>query len=128
MFGVMLASLGYITSGQIRALAVTSEKRQDLLPDTPALAEFLPGYEASGWYGIVAPKGTPPNVVAALNTQIKQTLDDPDVKGRLVELGCNVFGGSLQDFGSVIAPETKNGQRSSSLRTQLNDERISRHE
>jgi tripartite-type tricarboxylate transporter receptor subunit TctC len=107
MFGVMPASLGYIKSGQVRALAVTSQKRQELLPDVPAMAEFVPGYEASGWYGIAAPGGTPADIVEALNKQINAGLADPGVKNRLVDLGCNVFGGSPADFGKFIAADTE---------------------
>ncbi len=70
MFGVMPASLGYIKSGKLNALAVTSATRQEILPDVPAMAEFLPGYEANGWYGVVAPKGTPPEIIDTLNKQI----------------------------------------------------------
>jgi tripartite-type tricarboxylate transporter receptor subunit TctC len=76
MFGVLPASLGYIRSGQLRALAVTSPQRQAALPDVPAMAEFLPGYEAYGWYGIVAPKGTPAEIVEKLNKEINAALAD----------------------------------------------------
>jgi tripartite-type tricarboxylate transporter receptor subunit TctC len=106
MFGVMPASLGYIKSGKLRALAVTSTKRQALLPDVPAMAEFLPGYEANGWYGIVAPKGTPPEVVGTLNKQVNAALADPAMRKRFTDLGCEVFTGSPADFGDFIAAET----------------------
>jgi tripartite-type tricarboxylate transporter receptor subunit TctC len=106
LFGVMPASLGYIRSGKLRALAVTSAARQSVLPDVPAMAEFLPGYEASGWYGVVAPKGTPPEIVAKLNQQINAGLADPAMKARLDALGCDVFAGSPADFAKFIADET----------------------
>ncbi len=106
MFGVMPASLGYIKSGKLRPLAVTSAKRQELLPNVPAMAEFLPGYEANGWYGIVAPKGTPPQVIATLNKAVNAALADPDVRRRFTDLGCNVFTGSPDDFKKFIAAET----------------------
>jgi tripartite-type tricarboxylate transporter receptor subunit TctC len=106
MFGVMPASLGYIKSGKLRPLAVTSAKRQGLLPDVPAMAEFLPGYEANGWYGIVAPKGTPAGVVNTLNKQVDAALADPATRKRFTDLGCNVFSGSPDDFKKFIAAET----------------------
>jgi tripartite-type tricarboxylate transporter receptor subunit TctC len=106
MFGVMPASLGYIKSGKLRPLAVTSTKRQELLPDVPAMAEFLPGYEANGWYGIVAPKGTPAEVVNTLNKQVNAALADPATRKRFTDLGCNVFSGSPDDFKKFIAAET----------------------
>jgi tripartite-type tricarboxylate transporter receptor subunit TctC len=106
MFGVMPASLGYIKSGKLRPLAVTSAKRQELLPNVPAMAEFLPGYEANGWYGIVAPKGTPADVVNALNKQVNAALADPATRKRFTDLGCNVFSGSPDDFEKFIAAET----------------------
>jgi tripartite-type tricarboxylate transporter receptor subunit TctC len=106
MFGVMPASLGYIKSGKLRPLAVTSAKRQELLPDVPAMAEFLPGYEANGWYGIVAPKGTPRPVIEALNKQVNAALDDPATRRRFTDLGCNVFSGTPEDFKKFIAAET----------------------
>jgi tripartite-type tricarboxylate transporter receptor subunit TctC len=106
MFGVMPASLGYIKSGKLRALAVTSSKRQALLPDVPAMAEFLPGYEANGWYGIVAPKGTPANIVDALNKQVNAALADPAMRKRFTDLGCDVFTGTPADFENFIRAET----------------------
>jgi tripartite-type tricarboxylate transporter receptor subunit TctC len=106
MFGVMPASLGYIKSGQLRALAVTSKKRQELMPDVPAMDEFLPGYEASGWYGISAPKGTPADIVQILNTQVNAGLADANVRKRLDDLGCNVFSGTPDDFAKFVAAET----------------------
>ena len=106
MFGVMPASLGYIRAGRVRALGVTTAKRQDVLPDIPAIAEFLPGYEASGWYGIAAPAGTPPDIVAKLNKEVNAALADPAMRKRLDDLGCGVFSGSPADFGKFIADET----------------------
>jgi tripartite-type tricarboxylate transporter receptor subunit TctC len=106
MFGVVPASLGYIGAGKIRALAVTSAARQDVLPDVPAMAEFLPGYEASGWYGIVAPATTPAEIVGKLNNEINLALADPDVKKRLTDLGYVVAAGTPGDFAKFIADET----------------------
>jgi len=106
MFGVMPASLAYIRAGKLRALAVTSTKRQELLPGVPAMAEFLPGYEANGWYGLVAPKGTPKSVVETLNKQVNAALADPAMRKRFTDLGCGVFTGSPADFGKFIDAET----------------------
>jgi tripartite-type tricarboxylate transporter receptor subunit TctC len=106
MFGVMPASLGYIKSGQMRPLGVTSAKRQELLPDVPAIAEFLPGYEASGWYGVAAPKGTPGEVIAKLNKEVNAALADAGMRQKLADLGCNMFAGSPADFEKFIAHET----------------------
>jgi tripartite-type tricarboxylate transporter receptor subunit TctC len=107
MFGVMPASLGYIKTGKLRALAVTTAKRQELLPDVPTVGEFLPGYEARGWYGIVVPKATPVNIIEKLNQEINAALADPTMKARLTDLGCAVFAGSPADFGKFIAEETE---------------------
>ena len=101
MFGVVPSSLAYVRSGQVRALAVTAAKRQPVLPDVPAMAEFLPGYEASGWYGVVAPKGTPPAIVDTLNKQINAALDDPSMRKRLDDLGCDIFAGLAGRFRQV---------------------------
>ena len=107
MFGVMPAALGYIKAGKLRPLAVTSSKRQELLPDVPAMAEFLPDYEANGWYGIVAPKGTSRPVIEALNKQVNAALADEATRKRFTDLGCNVFSGTPEDFKKFIAAETE---------------------
>ena len=105
LFGVMPASLGYIRAGKLRALAVTTAKRQEPLPDVPTMGEFLPGFEARGWYGIVAPKATPTEIVVKLNKEINAALTDPNMKKRLTDLGAAVFAGSSADFGKFIADE-----------------------
>ncbi len=106
-FGVMPASLGYIRAGKLRALAVTSATRQEALPDVPTVGEFLPGFEARGWYGIVVPKATPAEFVGKLNKEINAALADPNMKKRLTDLGVAVFEGSPADFGKFIADETE---------------------
>ena len=106
MFGVMPSSLGYIAGGKVRALAVTAAQRQPALPELPAMAEFLPGYAANGWYGVVAPKATPAPIVATLNAGINAALADPATRQRLDALGCGVFAGTPADFGKFIAAET----------------------
>jgi tripartite-type tricarboxylate transporter receptor subunit TctC len=106
MFGVMPASLGYIKGAKLRPLAVTSTQRQELLPGVPAMAEFLPGYEANGWYGIVAPKGTPRPVIETLNKQVNAALADEATRKRFTDLGCNVFSGTPEDFKKFIDAET----------------------
>jgi tripartite-type tricarboxylate transporter receptor subunit TctC len=107
MFGVLPASLGYIRAGTLRALAVTTMRRQPLLPDVPALSEFLPGYEASGWYGIVAPTGTPAEIIDKLNKEIDAGLRDEKTRARLVDLGCDIFASSPTEFAKFIADETE---------------------
>ena len=106
LFGTMLGSLGYIRAGKLRALAVTSATRQEALPDVPTVGEFLPGFEARGWYGIVVPKATPTEIVKKLNKAINAALADPNMKKRLTDLGAAVFAGSPADFGKFIADET----------------------
>jgi len=107
LFGVMPASLGYIRAGKLRALAVTSATRQEVLPDVPTVGEFLPGFEARGWYGVVVPKAAPVEIVGKLNQEINAALADPKMKKRLTELGVAVFAGSPADFGKFIADETE---------------------
>jgi tripartite-type tricarboxylate transporter receptor subunit TctC len=107
LFGTMLASLGYIRAGKLRALAVTTATRSDALPDVPTVGEFLPGFEARGWYGIVVTKATPAQIVEKLNKEINAALADPNMKKRLTDLGCAVFSGSPADFGKFIADETE---------------------
>jgi len=105
LFGVMPASLGYIRAGKLRALAVTTAKRQEALPDVPTVGEFLPSFEARGWYGIVAPKATPTEIVEKLNKEINAALTDPNMKKRLTDLGAAMFAGLSADFGKFIADE-----------------------
>jgi tripartite-type tricarboxylate transporter receptor subunit TctC len=107
MFGVMPAALPYIRAGKLRALAVTSAKVQPELPGVPPVAQFLPGYEALGWYGIVAPKGTPKDVVEVLNKQVNAALADPAMRKRFTDLGCDVFTGTPADFEKFIRSETE---------------------
>jgi tripartite-type tricarboxylate transporter receptor subunit TctC len=105
MFGVVPSSLPYIRSGQMRALAVSTSKRLQVLPDVPAMAEFLPGYEASGWYGIAAPKDTPAEIVEKLNKEINAGLTDVKVAARLADLGTLVYPGSPADMAKYVAGE-----------------------
>jgi tripartite-type tricarboxylate transporter receptor subunit TctC len=105
MFGVLPSTLPYIRSGQLRALAVTTTKRQEVLPDLPAINEFLPGFEASGWYGVAAPKDTPAEIVETLNQEVNAGLTDPKTKQRLTDLGCLIVAGSPADFGRFVAGE-----------------------
>jgi tripartite-type tricarboxylate transporter receptor subunit TctC len=107
IFGAMPASLGYLKAGKLRPLAVTAKVRQVVLLDVPAISEFLPGYEASGWYGMVAPKATPTEIVDKLNTEINAALADPAIKARLGDLGLNLSPGSPEDFAKFIAGETE---------------------
>ena len=106
LFGVMPGSLGYIRSGKLRALAVTTATRQEVLPDVPAMNEFLSGYQASGWYGVAAPRDTPAEIVDTLNKEINAGLADAKMRERLAALGCGIFAGSPGDFGKFIADET----------------------
>jgi tripartite-type tricarboxylate transporter receptor subunit TctC len=105
-FNPLPSSLDFIRSGKLRALAVTTVKRQDVLPDVPTVAEFLPGYEATAWFGIGAPKNTPTEIVDGLNREINAGLADPKFKARLVDLGGEPFESSPDDFGKFIAVET----------------------
>ena len=106
-FGSVASSIQYIRSGQLRALAVTTPKRLEVLPELPALDEFLPGYTAVGWYGIGAPAGTPAAIVALLNREVNAGLADPKIKARLAELGATALAGTPADFAKLIAEETE---------------------
>jgi tripartite-type tricarboxylate transporter receptor subunit TctC len=107
MFASMPAALEYVRAGKLRALGVTVAKRSDVLPDVPSISEFLPGFDASVYYGIVAPRNTPSAIVDRLNKEINAGLADPDLKARLTELGSTVLPGSPADFGKFIANETE---------------------
>ena len=106
-FGPLLSSIGYVRAGKLRALAVTTAMRSPMLPDVPALDETLPGYEASVWFGIGAPKRTPGEVIERLNKEVNASIADPKLKARLADLGGTVLGGSPADFGKLISDETK---------------------
>jgi tripartite-type tricarboxylate transporter receptor subunit TctC len=99
------ASMGFIRSKQIRPLAVTSDTRAAVLRDVPTVGEFVPGYEASQWFGIVAPKNTAPEIVARLNREIDQGLADPELKARLENLGETVVARPAADFAKRIAAD-----------------------
>lgn len=106
-FGSVASSMQYIRGGQLRALGVTSPTRLDVLPDVPAIAELLTGYVAIGWYGLGAPAGTSPEIVARLNEAANAAIADPKIKARLLELGATPLPGSPADFGKLIADETE---------------------
>jgi tripartite-type tricarboxylate transporter receptor subunit TctC len=107
MFGGTTVSIPYIRAGKLRALAVTTTARSEELPDLPTLGDFVPGYEASQWYGIGAPKNTPAEIIDRLNKEINASLGDPKIKVRLTELGGTALPGSPGDFGKLIAEETE---------------------
>jgi tripartite-type tricarboxylate transporter receptor subunit TctC len=103
----IIASLEYIRAGQLRALAVTTTSRLEALPEIPSLSEFLPGYEATDWKGIGAPKNTPPEMIEKLNKEINAGLADPKLRARFAELGAAGIPGSPADLGKLIAEETE---------------------
>ena len=106
-FGTTASSLEYVRTGKLRALAVTIERRLDALPDIPTVGDFVPGYEASNWYGIGAPRNTPVEVIEKLNKETNAGLADPKIKAQIADLGATPFGGSPADFGKHIAEETE---------------------
>jgi tripartite-type tricarboxylate transporter receptor subunit TctC len=105
-FSPIASSIGYIRSGKLRVLAVTTASRSEILPDVPAVGEFVPGFEAAAWDGIGAPKGTPADIVAALNHSYSDALADPATKGRLLDFGGTPTQMSPDEFGKFIAAET----------------------
>jgi tripartite-type tricarboxylate transporter receptor subunit TctC len=107
MFEPTISTIEYVRAGKLRALAVTSATRSELLPDTPTVGEFLPGYEASQWYGIGAPKGTPAEIVERLNRDINAGLADPRLKARLADLGGVPMPMNPAEFGTLVAAETE---------------------
>jgi tripartite-type tricarboxylate transporter receptor subunit TctC len=100
------ASIGYVRSGRLRALAVATATRSEALPDLPIVADFVPGYEASSWYGIGATRNTPTEIIDKLNKEINAALADPKIRARLADMGSTVLPGSPADFGKFIVEET----------------------
>jgi tripartite-type tricarboxylate transporter receptor subunit TctC len=107
MFPNIIAPIEYIRAGRLRALAVTTATRSEALPDLPTVAEFVPGYEASGWSGFGSPKGMPTEVIHKLNNEINAALADHKIQARLADLGSTPLVGSATDFGKLIADETE---------------------
>src|SRR5437016_4404218 len=107
MFGSMAASIKYIRSGKLRPLAVTTSKRLEVLPDIPTVGEFVPGYEATGFFGVGAPKNTPATTIEKLNKEFNAGLADPKIKARLADLDGTELPGSPAEFGKLIAAETE---------------------
>ena len=106
-FGPLSSSIQYVRAGKLRALAVSTASRADALPDIPPLADFLQGYDVSGWFGIGAPKNTPAEIAERLYKEINAGLADPKLKARVADLGATVFTGSQSDFRKFIADETE---------------------
>jgi tripartite-type tricarboxylate transporter receptor subunit TctC len=106
-FTELATSLGHVKSGRLRALAVTTAARTEALPEVPTLSEFVPGFEASQWVGLVAPRDTPPAIIEKLNAEINAALADPRIKARFAELGGMVLPGSPADYGKLIRDDTE---------------------
>jgi tripartite-type tricarboxylate transporter receptor subunit TctC len=107
MFDLIILSLEHIRSGQLRGLAITSAKRSPMLPDLPTVAEFVPGYEAFAWQGLGAPKGTPPEIITKLNTELNAALTDAKMKTRIADLGGEPMPMSTAEFCKLIASENE---------------------
>ena len=107
LFDNLPSSIEHIRAGKLRALAVTTEQRSPSLPDVPTVGDTVKGYEASAWFGMGAPKNTPPEVIAILNRAINAALADPKIKAKLDDLGGSSMGGTPEDFGKIIASETE---------------------
>ena len=107
MFDPMPESIEYIRAGKLRALAVTTAARSEALPDVRTVSDFLPGFEATTWFGVGVPKNTPAAIVDRLNNEINAALADPKMRARLADLGGEVLGGSPAQFAKLIADETE---------------------
>jgi tripartite-type tricarboxylate transporter receptor subunit TctC len=107
LFATTPGTTEYVRTGKLRALAVTTATRAQVLPDVPTVADSLPGYEASQWYGVAAPRQTPAEIVAKLNAEINAALTDPAMKTRFADIGGEALAGSPADFGKLIAAETE---------------------
>ena len=105
MFEGITSSIEYVKAGKLRALAVTSATRSAALPHIPTVSEFVPGYEASGWFGIGAPKDTPPQIIEILNRQINAAFVDTTFQTRIADLGGTPLTGSPADFGKLMVDE-----------------------
>jgi tripartite-type tricarboxylate transporter receptor subunit TctC len=106
MFDTLSTSIEHVKAGRLRALAVTSAARSDLLPDVPTVGQFVPGYEATSWQGVGAPAGTPAGIIDTLNREINAGLADANLKARIEALGYSVFAGSAAALGNFVAEET----------------------
>lgn len=106
IFDNLPSSAGHIKSGKLRALGVTSEQREPSLPGVPTVGETVPGYEATAWFGVGMPKGTPREIIDRINAEVNRALADPKMRDRLAELGGRPIAGTPEDFGKVIAAET----------------------
>jgi tripartite-type tricarboxylate transporter receptor subunit TctC len=107
MFDPVASSIGYVRTGKLTALAVTTATRQEVLPDIPTVSEFVPGYEASGWLGIGTPRNTPKEIIDKLNKEINASLLDPEIKARIANLGDTVLILSPAEFGKLIVEDTE---------------------
>jgi len=107
MFATMSSSIEYIKDGRVRALAVTTAKRSEALPDAPTVGDFVPGYEASTWYGLGAPRNTPTEIIEKLNREVNAVLAEPQMKARLASLGSSPLSLSPAELGKLIAEETE---------------------
>jgi tripartite-type tricarboxylate transporter receptor subunit TctC len=107
MFDVAITAIGPVKAGKVRALAVTNAKRIDALPDIPTIGEFVPGYEATGWQGIAAPRDTPPEIITILNREVNAALADPRFRALLTDLGFEPFENSPPEFGKFIVDYTE---------------------
>ncbi len=111
IFDNLPSSAGFIKGGRIRALGMTSERREPSMPDIPTVGETVPGYEATAWFGIGMPKGTPREIIDKVNAEVNRALADPKMRERLAELGGQPIAGTPEDFGKVIAAETEKWAR-----------------
>jgi tripartite-type tricarboxylate transporter receptor subunit TctC len=107
LFDNLPSSAGFIKAGRIRALAVTSAQREPSMPDLPTVGDTVPGYEATAWFGVGMPKGTPKEIIEKMNAEVNRALADPKTRERLAELGGKTIPGTPEDFGKVVASETE---------------------
>jgi tripartite-type tricarboxylate transporter receptor subunit TctC len=106
-FSTLIAAIQYVRAGTLRPLAVSAATRADILPDVPAVAEFVPGYEATAWFGLAAPKGTPSEIVEKLNKEVNASVANPAMKARFAELGDTMLASSPTEFAKLIATDTE---------------------